>query len=519
MNPENALKSGPAGSRRHAARPRARAFWPGVLPALVAALVVGLVAARLPLPALLLLTGGTAVAILTYIRPLFGLGLTLILAPLGALETILLGSGPFDSGQALLLLTLGAWISRKLVDRRLTFPHLPLTLPLLLFSGVMLLTLPGAADIVLGLTEVLKWLEITAVMLLVADLGREKTADGFTRWRTGTIAALLLLAGTSQALIGIWQFGLRGDGPEHFLILERFYRAAGTFEQPNPFGGYMNLTALLAGGLLIGLLSAAWQLRRAGKKPVWGDWLRFTAVLLVFLLTSLALLFSWSRGAWLGFAAGTAVLIAFWPRRLTWVPLLVLALLLVLVMAYSAGLVPAALSERLAGFAADFRLGDVRGVDINDANYAVLERLAHWQSALAMARENLWLGVGFGNYGAVYAAYDLLNWPDALGHAHNYYLNLLAETGMIGLLAYALLWLAIIWRTLYVLRRAEWPARGLALGLLAVWTAVAVHHLVDKLYVNNIYIHLGVLLGLLELLGLQVDGAVRISKNTAEEMV
>ena len=29
---------------------------------------------------------------------------------------------------------------------------------------------------------------------------------------------------------------------------------------------------------------------------------------------------------------------------------------------------------------------DVRGVGINDANYAVLERLAHWQAALEMWR-------------------------------------------------------------------------------------------------------------------------------------
>ena len=41
-------------------------------------------------------------------------------------------------------------------------------------------------------------------------------------------------AGLVQAFIGIWQFGLRDTGPEHFMILGRFYRAYGTFEQPNP---------------------------------------------------------------------------------------------------------------------------------------------------------------------------------------------------------------------------------------------------------------------------------------------
>ena len=498
-------------------KPFSRGAWPGLWIVVLTALLLGLGLARLPLAVVLPLLVTTAVVLLTLIQPLFGLGLTLLLGPLGALENVLLGFGAFDSGQGMLLLTLAAWISHKLAGKSLALPRLSLAIPLLLFSGVMLLTLPGAADMTLGLTEVLKWLEITAVMVLVADLGRG------SRRNLGIILALLLLAGATQAVIGIWQFGLRGDGPEHFLVLERFYRAAGTFEQPNPFGGYMNLTALLAGGLLIGLLSAGWERWRAGAKAVRvftaRDWLLLTAVALVFVLTSLALLFSWSRGAWLGYAAGAAVLVVFWPRRWSRVPLLIFALLAVLALATGAGLVPAVLTERLAGFAADFRLGDVRGVDINDANYAVLERLAHWQAAFDMARDNLWLGVGFGNYGVVYANYDLINWPDALGHAHNYYLNLLAETGVVGLLAYLLLWAAILWRTLSVLRRADWPVRGIALGLLAIWTAVTVHHLVDKLYVNNIYIHLGVLLGLLELVGLQVDGAVWVSKNTAEEMV
>ena len=163
-------------------------------------------------------------------------------------------------------------------------------------------------------------------------------------------------------------------------------------------------------------------------------------------------------------------------------------------------LIPASISERVTSFSQDLQFGDVRGVDINDTNYAVLERLAHWQAALDMARNNLWLGVGFGNYESAYADYALINWPAPLGHAHNYYLNLLAETGIIGLAAYLLLWTAVFWQTIHLLKRLEWPQRGIALGLLAAWTALTVHHLVDKLYVNNIYIHLGVMLALLQLL-------------------
>ncbi len=173
----------------------------------------------------------------------------------------------------------------------------------------------------------------------------------------------------------------------------------------------------------------------------------------------------------------------------------------------AAGFGPAlSVSDRLGGFVDEFALDSIYGADINDANFAVLERLAHWQAALTMARDDLWTGVGFGNYEAAYPAYALINWPAALGHAHNYYLNLLAEVGLPGLLAYGLLWLAVIWQTVRVAQRAAWPERGVTVGLLAAWAALAVHHLVDKLYVNNLYIHLGAMIGLLQLLAWRVDG-------------
>jgi putative inorganic carbon (HCO3(-)) transporter len=143
------------------------------------------------------------------------------------------------------------------------------------------------------------------------------------------------------------------------------------------------------------------------------------------------------------------------------------------------------------------RFEDVRGVGINDANYAVIERLAHWQAALEMFRYNLWTGVGFGCYEPAYWDFALINWPIALGHAHNYYLSIAAETGLIGLIAYLFLWGVILWQSWRATRRAKGLLRGVAIGLLGTWTHITVHHLLDNLYVNNVHLHIGVLLGLL----------------------
>ena len=479
--------------------------WQPIWFVLLALLVGGLLTQLAPAEAGSLLLR-TAVVVLTLIEPLSGLFAALLTGPLGATE-----AGLLDSGQFYLLLSLLAWLAHGLRQRRLFVPRTFLAVPLALFTGVAAVSVINAPSYSFGFKELLKWGEMLAIMLMVVD---RVTIWRVRHGRRGSavvwLLAALFAAGLSQAALGIYQFALQPDGPEHFLVLGRFYRAYGTFNQPNPFGGFLNLTAVLALGIFLSYLPTIWETR---------DWRlivsslqslvsslqspKILPALGVGLITAVSLsgvIASWSRGAWLSFGVAAAVLLLFWPRKL-WQGVLLLLLGGGLLLGGSqVGLVPASVTERITSFSQDLRLGDVRGEDITDENYAVLERLAHWQAALAMAEDHPWLGVGFGNYEPAYADYALINWPFPLGHAHNYYLNLLAETGIIGLLAYLLLWTAVFWQTIRVIRQADGWQRGVALGLLGVWVALTTHHLVDKLYVNNIYIQLGALFGLLQLL-------------------
>jgi len=289
----------------------------GVLYLLAAALAFLIV--RLPLPAAAGLVGAVATIIFALINPLFGLGLALLIGPFGALEAIVFGPTLLDSGQLALMLTFAAWIGTGLAHRRLLIPRTKFNIPWLLFVLVAALSLLDAYSVSLGLVELLKWLEIGLIVWLILDMASDpdRRPPGYRAVMRLTLV-MLLLAGLVQALIGIWQFGLRGDGPEHFLVLGRFYRAYGTFEQPNPFGGYMNLIAFLALGLLLGLLVAWLSGRRGGQGlDFWrprGLW--FGLALVVSVAGSLAVILSWSRGAWLGFLAGAAILALFSTRRI-----------------------------------------------------------------------------------------------------------------------------------------------------------------------------------------------------------
>ena len=496
--------------------PLARIVW------LALALAAGLAIITLPLPAAALLIGSAAVVLGTLIEPLVGLALTLLAGPFGALENVILGGTSFDSGQLLLILTLVAWLARSVIRREIRPLSLDkgVALAYLFFVSFAALSLLGAPSLGAGFKELAKWVQMGLIAWFVASVAGR---PGAWRGRLRCVVAAALLAGLSQALIGIWQFGLRGHGPEHFEIainlrgrVLEVYRAYGTFEQPNPFAGYLGLSLPLALGWGLGK-AAEWLTNFQQKQARKGSLsLRKVVELLLpwtlVAILALALLASWSRGGWLGAAAGVAAMLFFLPRRRWHGGLLLLSVLALAALVLLSGLLPASIAGRLTGFADYVQFQDARGVDITPANYAVLERMAHWQAALDMANAKPWLGVGFGNYEPAYSDYALLNWPYPLGHAHNYYLNILAETGVMGLLAYLGFWAAVMVLTARVIGRARVPERGIALGLMGVWAHLSVHHLVDKLYVNNIYLHLGALLGILILLQ---NGLTR-STNSAQ---
>ena len=467
-----------------------------------------------------LIVGLLIVLVATLIEPLVGLAVALLLGLLRAYLHAEVPQVPAQIGQAFLALVLAVWLARGLVRRELRIPRAPLLLPLGLFVAAALISLWDAVGLsAFGLPELVKWLQIVLLFLFVSD----HLSARLLPW----LIAALIAIGVLQALVGIWQFGLRGEGPDHFAILtDQFYRAYGTFEQPNPYAGYLGLIASLTVGILAVALQASlstWYRRLRNRSPhlpvsqspsfpstqsaslpvAQAPGLPIHKLVLlgaaaVVLLTALGM--SWSRGAWVGFAAAVVAMSVGLPRKAVWGVLLVTVLIVGGLGLYAAGLLPTSITARLTGFAEFVRFEDVRGVGISDANYSIIERFAHWQAALEMFRHNIWTGVGFGAYEPAYRQFALINWPYALGHAHNYYLTVAAETGIVGLLAYGALWITIFWQTWRAIRHTRGLSRGTAIGLMGAWAHLSVHHLLDNLYVNNVHLQIGVMLGILAFL-------------------
>lgn len=455
---------------------------------LLAAVSAGLLIARLPLTTTAALIALPAVGLLTLMHPLSAVAFLLIASPLRnliATESPL--NLPLDIGQILVMLSLFAYFIWNVGHNRrlLTTSGLPWLLPLIVFIAATGATVFEALSVSAWLSEWLKWVMIYILALLVLNMGH---------WQW--LLAILALTAAAHAVVGIYIF-FGGSGALHLLINDRFFRAFGTFGQPNPFGGFMGLLAptILFTGLGYGarVLADFQRNRRVNVTSllIMGYYLSCGGLALA------ALVMSWSRGAWLGIIVALVTAMVALPRR--WYRRLALFILLVAVSGtlWFSGRLPATIVDRIQSATQEiFTFNDVRGVDITPLNYAIVERLAHWQAALNMSRDNWWLGVGFGNYEIAYPQHRLLNWPEPLGHAHNYYLNVLGETGIIGAVSFLALWLWLLFITLRACRHPDLLARMVAVGLIGSWIYLLVHSLTDNLFVNNLFLHLGIMIGI-----------------------
>lgn len=206
-------------------------------------------------------------------------------------------------------------------------------------------------------------------------------------------------------------------------------------------------------------------------------------------------LFTESRGAWTGMALATFVFFSA-PFGRLFLALRKRPAMFVGVLLSSAGVI-------VAGAFALFGLNPESS----------LSRVAIWRIAWLMFLDSPLVGIGFRSIPSTYPLYQarLFAQPGGEGyldfaafntHAHNDVLEVLAETGLLGLGLFALLVFVVLRTGLRLVRASPGPMRGLVLALIASPVAVLMHGMVDcPLYAPPIHLVFlaaaGVLAGLL----------------------
>jgi O-antigen ligase len=469
------------------------------------------------------------ILIWTILRPRVALYLMPFAVPWGSLDTIDVAGLHLNSADILVVLLGASWLlsfglrstfsygergtfseGMGPIDREVSNVPCYLLFALLALLGTMLLSIQSSISIGSSLKEVSKWLEFLVLLLVGSQYIR-------TRKQIWTIIVLVCLAGITQAFFGYLQafFNL---GPEAF-IRDTSLRVYGTFDQPNPFAGYLNIPLSIVLALML----------------LGSDWLTRILAGLASVLLATAEYLTQSRGGEIAIAVALLfIVIVGFPHLRKLMALLGLAALVVVEMFFT-GWIPTYVITPALKY-----LGVIQISFTNPSSqdFSTAERLAHWIAGVRMFLDHPLTGVGIGNYPDAYSRYFVTIFVNSLGHAHNYYINIAAEIGSIGLTAYLLFLMALfmaggsayssICKT-YMQAKAECSTpppkiqaplgtrnklialaqprrmmahskaqggyailpmlrndRALAIGLLAALLSICIHNLVDDLYVHSL---------------------------------
>ncbi len=283
--------------------------------------------------------------------------------------------------------------------------YLPLLIPIRGFICASLLATLTATAPLSSLVECRNLLEWVVFYLVLNTLRSEARATLLVR--------LLIAAGTVMACYGLWQV----------LTYGPTFRIAGTSSYMT-FGGQLMLLCILAlSQLLFHSPSRHWF------------WLVPAFVILL-----IALVGTQTRNAWLGFLIACPILLILRHRAF------LLGLPLLCVIAFM--LAPPAVQDRIRSF------GNLQDITVQ-------QRFFMWRSGLEMTRDHPWTGVGMGVMREMERRYRA---PDApfvperrLSHLHNNIVQIAAELGLIGLIAWATIWVVFLWRGWRVYRQLESP--------------------------------------------------------------
>jgi putative inorganic carbon (HCO3(-)) transporter len=168
----------------------------------------------------------------------------------------------------------------------------------------------------------------------------------------------------------------------------------------------------------------------------------------------LALILTYSRGSWLGFCAAIfsfGVMLKRWKE--IWVILAIVGLLLSFA-------IP--LQQRV--------LSLVRP----QTDFSINERIEAMDAGLRVGIRHPVFGVGYGRGRLREGLKELHPNVGHIAHTHNMYVELFAETGLLGLGSFLWLWVHAFAQILRNVNRLESPGRILELGIAAAWIAFAV---------------------------------------------
>ena len=234
----------------------------------------------------------------------------------------------------------------------------------------------------------------------------------------------------------------------------RFGSPFGSFVNRHNFAAYMEMCISLPLGLLF--VGAVGKDKRL---------LYLTAIGLM----GIALLLSGSRGGLIAFLAEIIFLVILTTENNNYGQLSVkIGLAVLLIAAVVAG------SIFVGGESSLTRFAETAG----SADFTT-NRSHIWAVTLSVIKNNLPFGAGFGAFGIAYTPFDTLSGVERVEQAHNDYLQILADGGLVGLLIGAFFVFGLFKTGWQAAKTSNIYRRGAAVGAFAGCFAILIHSLFD----------------------------------------
>lgn len=301
----------------------------------------------------------------------------------------------------------------------------------ILFVIISLFSIVYAKNKIAVLSETARFIEyIILFVIIIAYVNKETLMNGYDLFKKSMI--LTAIVGLIQFIFNLSKYK---DG---YAILNRG-RVYSTFTNPNYYGAAVNL-------IIFWYIIKTFNEKRNKNN--------FLINLLIVILFFINLVLTTTRGSWIAFLIGLIIIgLLEYKRILLYIPIIPALMMLV-----------PTIRKRIMSIFIYSKVSDSSS------------RLKLWETGLYMLKENIFTGVGSGNF--IYRYHEYVNKYPSLKiksnvyTAHNSYIKMLAELGIFGGIIFTVIYFMLAYLTYTVYKNTkDRELKQISLALLAGWGA------------------------------------------------
>jgi O-antigen ligase len=309
-----------------------------------------------------------------------------------------------------------SFVARMLFKKDLHINKTPFSIAALTFAGIILYNISISFKPAGSIPVIIVYIIFIMLYFVLTALIKDKQ-------QLSSICAVLVFAGFAISLYGIYQY-FWGTPTNYAWVDKKMFsnvsvRVYSVFNNPNVLGQYLVLIVPITVGLFFIRKDKLEKVVYAGMS---------LAMIICLLLTL-------SRGAWLGMMVALAIFVFLKDKRL-----IVLGAIMLLILPF---VLPPSVISRFASIG-----------NLKESSSAY--RYVVWLGSIEVIKDFWIAGIGIGTkaFEFIYPGYAMVGAKYAL-HSHNFYLQILIETGVLGFVVF-LIMLLTFYKTIFsTIRKSE----------------------------------------------------------------